>query len=449
MNTPSTTSPTPIISATLAAQSPHMNNPVHMPLSRLQECTLVSHTPFELDYQSNGLAEIFSSYLATSPRPLAGLGFRYMDSMCLYTPDFLSTQECPLMDTQAPSAGSNNFLHFGVCAPPPLCESVGCFMDLKEAESTLLTYPEIYTSRQWSPGRPPPQDVFDVYSFFSMDGELPTLPETQDSPLLHDLFREPSNLTPPMMPPIPDINMFALALSRQAPSVGVNPAETMIVADSDGWMHGDPDSPFPPSSSSPSSQSPFQSPDSNVLSVEVMDEILSIMSAYVAAGSAAPDESNGEIEDGIAPVTVPQSTPLPSSPILQNLAYPPVLGPREVPTNEFIPENSTKMPQRKPVKLPENDHMPIMGTPVLDAHHGIHLADLRAKAERYRQRNPGQEIDKRWLNSFAGKLSDRGELLEDFRCYVIGCFQTNKRRDHILIHVGSHVNQRPFLCGHW
>ncbi|KIJ19972.1 hypothetical protein PAXINDRAFT_107581, partial [Paxillus involutus ATCC 200175] len=36
--------------------------------------------------------------------------------------------------------------------------------------------------------------------------------------------------------------------------------------------------------------------------------------------------------------------------------------------------------------------------------------------------------------------------LSDFRCYVIGCDQRNKRRDHILVHVGAHIGQRPFAC---
>ncbi|KAG6832902.1 hypothetical protein H0H92_004786 [Tricholoma furcatifolium] len=88
------------------------------------------------------------------------------------------------------------------------------------------------------------------------------------------------------------------------------------------------------------------------------------------------------------------------------------------------------------------------GTPVLDAHRGISLDDLMLKAERYRLRNPGQPYDKNWLASFAGKLTERGELMGDFRCYVSGCTQTNKRRDHILIHMGSHLDQRPFPCAY-
>ncbi|CAA7260214.1 unnamed protein product [Cyclocybe aegerita] len=89
-----------------------------------------------------------------------------------------------------------------------------------------------------------------------------------------------------------------------------------------------------------------------------------------------------------------------------------------------------------------------LGTPVLDAHRGIDIEVLKAKAERYRLRNQGRDYDKRWLISFAGKLSARGELIEEFRCYVSGCKQVNKRRDHILIHVGAHLDQRPFKCEH-
>ncbi|KAJ7117344.1 hypothetical protein C8R43DRAFT_1077710 [Mycena crocata] len=89
----------------------------------------------------------------------------------------------------------------------------------------------------------------------------------------------------------------------------------------------------------------------------------------------------------------------------------------------------------------------IPGTPILNAHRGIAQADLEAKARRYQQRNPGvEDLDKQWLASFSGKLSDRGEMVEDFRCYVIGCTQVNKRRDHMIVHVGSHLAQRLFKC---
>ncbi|EKM80466.1 hypothetical protein AGABI1DRAFT_106639 [Agaricus bisporus var. burnettii JB137-S8] len=88
------------------------------------------------------------------------------------------------------------------------------------------------------------------------------------------------------------------------------------------------------------------------------------------------------------------------------------------------------------------------GTPVLDAHRGIELKELKAKAERYRLRNQRRDYDKKWLLSFAGKLTPQGLLTEEYRCYINGCNQFNRRRDHILIHVGGHLDQRPFACSH-
>ncbi|KAF8639891.1 hypothetical protein AX17_001143 [Amanita inopinata Kibby_2008] len=99
-----------------------------------------------------------------------------------------------------------------------------------------------------------------------------------------------------------------------------------------------------------------------------------------------------------------------------------------------------------------------LGTPVTHAHLGITLSELQEKAERYRLRNHAAisrmgdmevEYDKRWLLSFVGRLSPMGESIHEFRCYVAGCAQTNKRRDHILIHLGAHLGQRPFKCSEW
>lgn len=113
----------------------------------------------------------------------------------------------------------------------------------------------------------------------------------------------------------------------------------------------------------------------------------------------------------------------------------------ETTASATLPEPSLELP----TNLPPID----LGSPVFDAHRGIDIEDLKARAERYRLRNQGREYDKRWLLSYAGKLSSKGELLEEFRCYVTGCQQVNKRRDHILIHVGAHLDQRPFKCVHW
>ncbi|CDO71312.1 hypothetical protein BN946_scf184908.g69 [Trametes cinnabarina] len=90
--------------------------------------------------------------------------------------------------------------------------------------------------------------------------------------------------------------------------------------------------------------------------------------------------------------------------------------------------------------------MPPPQSPVLNAHTGIELEELRRRANDYRLRDPMAELDKNFLQSFAGRLSARGELLDEYRCYVNGCGQRNKRRDHILVHVGSHVEHRPWRC---
>lgn len=104
-----------------------------------------------------------------------------------------------------------------------------------------------------------------------------------------------------------------------------------------------------------------------------------------------------------------------------------------------------------PPPVPQQVHAPLVDPPkpVLNAHVGIHLEELRQRAAEYRAQHPNAELDKAFLQSFAGRLSTRGELLDDYRCYVVGCGQRNKRRDHILVHVGSHVEHRPWACQHW
>jgi len=119
---------------------------------------------------------------------------------------------------------------------------------------------------------------------------------------------------------------------------------------------------------------------------------------------------------------------------------------RNTPQSDLPVPQSPEMPDH----YDESTLLPInLGTPVFDAHRGIEIEVLKEKGERYRLRNQGRDYDKRWLISFAGKLSPKGEHMDEFRCYIKGCKQTNKRRDHILIHVGAHLDQRPFKCIHW
>ena len=136
---------------------------------------------------------------------------------------------------------------------------------------------------------------------------------------------------------------------------------------------------------------------------------------------------------------------------------PPNFKPRRV-VKRKVTTNTEEIFQRCSTRRGKEDVNPNidLGTPVINAHFGITLQDLQEKAERYRLRNSiplagGIELvyDKRWLLAFVGKLSQQGELIREFRCYVVGCSQTNKRRDHILIHLGGHLGHRPFRCSEW
>ena len=88
-------------------------------------------------------------------------------------------------------------------------------------------------------------------------------------------------------------------------------------------------------------------------------------------------------------------------------------------------------------------------TPMFNMHQGVSEYDLQRRVNRYRRRYPGKSLDRHWLSNYAGKLNKDGKAIEDYRCYISGCAQLNKRRDHIIVHICSHVNERPFECRHW
>ncbi|KAJ7904227.1 hypothetical protein B0H14DRAFT_3421022 [Mycena olivaceomarginata] len=122
------------------------------------------------------------------------------------------------------------------------------------------------------------------------------------------------------------------------------------------------------------------------------------------------------------------------------------LGPRVPKRKAPTQDASPKKRQKKDI---EPERAVAFGTPILDAYYGITQTELEAKAARYQQRNPGvEDFDKLWLASFSGKLTAAGEMTEDFRCYVVGCSQVNRKRDHMVVHVGSHLDQRMFKCEH-
>ena len=88
-------------------------------------------------------------------------------------------------------------------------------------------------------------------------------------------------------------------------------------------------------------------------------------------------------------------------------------------------------------------------TPMSNMHQGVSEYDLQRRVNRYRRRHPGKSLDRDWLSKYAGKLNKDGKVIEEYRCYISGCAQLNKRRDHIIVHICSHVNERPFACRHW
>ncbi|THH20162.1 hypothetical protein EW146_g1168 [Bondarzewia mesenterica] len=93
-----------------------------------------------------------------------------------------------------------------------------------------------------------------------------------------------------------------------------------------------------------------------------------------------------------------------------------------------------------------SDVLDPLDSPLFNAHLGVGIEDLHRRAQHYRQRHPGQTIDRAWFSAFAGKLTREGKPMDEFRCYVFGCSQINQREDHILTHVSTHAGDRPFAC---
>ncbi|KAI0089259.1 hypothetical protein BDY19DRAFT_944932 [Irpex rosettiformis] len=240
---------------------------------------------------------------------------------------------------------------------------------------------------------------------------------------------------------IPDVNFRALAAQQQcAPVLCVNPADISgpgpglelpptKVEDEDIVM-ASPEAPAQPGTTTATADFPE----------EAVSAIVSVLAASVKRQEAEEE------------LVVPGSMPVVrgggyASHPLTSVQLPAFAVRSVVPSSETV--------GRTPLGL-QNVSTPLQETalmwaanqmsPILNAHEGIDLDRLRQKADNWRKLNPGFELDKTFLQSFAGRLSEKGELIPYYRCYVNGCAQSNKRRDHILVHVGSHVEHRPFQC---
>lgn len=273
---------------------------------------------------------------------------------------------------------------------------------------------------------------------------------------------------------IPDVNMYNLALFTKSPSVGVDPSAIM------GWLPASPPAYLSPHLTPrnvtfrcspphihdpvPSTLGPMQEfapspPSQDCPSPRLIHDIVTILSTSATQETVQPEPmpvvySEQSSFEQCAPQKRARASPIIKLETLPDASILRVFSPKQEEhyifssyDNFSFPSSNNMFPPRQTTVEPDrsiyNDLHP---SPILNAHMGIELSELAFRAERYRARHSVQEIDRGWLMHFAGKLSDRGELIEEFRCYVVGCDQRNKRRDHIIVHVGAHVDQRPFSC---
>ena len=131
--------------------------------------------------------------------------------------------------------------------------------------------------------------------------------------------------------------------------------------------------------------------------------------------------------------------------------YTPMGASRRFTGDNHLALGSALMSPRDPLSSNNDIIGPIVSpdTPMSNMHQGISECDLQRRVNRFRRRHPGKSLDRHWLSKYAGKLSKDGKAIEEYRCYISGCAQINKRRDHIIVHICSHVNERPFACRHW
>jgi len=291
--------------------------------------------------------------------------------------------------------------------------------------------------------------------------------------------------TPEMVPPIADINMRELRLANQGAILGVDPTATYLDYSN---IPTTPVPPLPDCCRSPDSSfadaedndcdedvhelsfgedatedRPIDGAQSQSVPGVANDNVNELLSFGVdhdrnSLLTEPPDEveqKQDQREDYEPSEYEPSVLQSPSD--QEYVLSPPNSKPRRV-VKRTVTTNTEEFSERRSTQRGKQDVDPNidLGTPVINAHFGITLPDLQEKAERYRLRNNiplAGEIelvyDKRWLLAFVGKLSQQGELVHEFRCYVIGCSQTNKRRDHILIHLGGHLGHRPFKCSEW
>ncbi|KAI0081678.1 hypothetical protein K474DRAFT_1671597 [Panus rudis PR-1116 ss-1] len=259
---------------------------------------------------------------------------------------------------------------------------------------------------------------------------------TSDAPTSRIVSPDPGppSSDEPMIGLFADVNFRQLSYEQQSPTVGINPA--LLMGDMDVKME---DAEANLASDEADSEieyrfSPSPPPDNFD---DAVNAVMTVLAASINKQSPKMPVCSP------APLAAPAPVVCIAPPLLQ-LDHP--MSPERLsfPTRSAKTEALTRLLPSPPLR--DISNLVDYGLPVRNAHLGIELEDLRRKASEFRTLNAGRDIDKEWLASYAGRLSQRGELLSEYRCYVNGCTQYNKRRDHILVHVGSHVEYRPFEC---
>ncbi|TCD70840.1 hypothetical protein EIP91_001530 [Steccherinum ochraceum] len=487
--------------ATLAAQSPqfnsHFRQPANNPLS-LKLSTFISPTELTLR-PPQPWYQTFQASTPTRP-PLTGLGISFVPSPSDFGAQISSAVAQPSIAfplrlpsvtlTRASNPRLPSLRELGFEDPTiwsPFDDSP-CASPLYENFSMDL-----------SPS-PPAYDPGNAYSTCPADDYTAHLPEGDDesrfvelSPstdiVMKDNFASRSvpsvpasplknhgSPTEPLIGLFADFNMHEFVLSQRSPTFGINPALLM-----DYSRDQDTDQPTESKGQEKEELLQYPSPAPEADFVPEVDDagaedaieyteadveaIVSVLSSSVIAKEEPQTPSIPATRSAVStPILRPYSNarglPVPALPTRSG-----TISCAPSPNPASLLSIQSLMSPRSPLLLtpqlvkasPTSPRLPlgditssasVNGNHLFGAHLGIELADLRAKAEEFRAQHPGEDIDKSWLATYAGKLSESGNRLTEFRCYVKGCSQTNKRRDHILVHVGSHVEFRPFQCDH-
>jgi hypothetical protein len=390
----------------------------------------------------------------------AGLGITFTENFDR-TPSFDPTDVASTFET-APASQSNNFdpridldIHDLSPSPaltadlPPKSSEPGPSARNPLSQDPLLSVDtDLFSYITWS--SPDPAAASATYTVPSLK-ELETTstksiqvmkePTLLQKSAASNTWSSSSRATPSMPVPVEDLNVLDNLWSRITDSQG--PSSSAVT---------------PPALSEDDEPQPFSDPPRPLLELLPIFTPPTGLEQNRALGALGPPPKRASPQ--IGPALQIHVAPVAPRPQLVADALPPshaikVAASRQSGSSHTGPQRRAR-PKRPPLQTRNPNIEPsapaagsFVQTPVLNAHLGISLEDLAGRAAKFRIRYPGQPLCQQWLLAYAGQLSMHGEQLGEWRCYVIGCFHTNKRRDHILTHVGSHVNERPYQCEIW